>query len=71
MYDPNAVDPKALEADLDEARKTRESLPDYAFDVHTAEGRRQGATKREFFKTEYGVLKARQRGLFDEDVENL
>jgi hypothetical protein len=49
----------------------REAVPDYALDCHTYEGKRAGKTKRDFFRDEYGALKPRQPGLFDDDVENL
>jgi hypothetical protein len=80
VYDPAGIDAAALEADLAEARSSEapagaranpEPIPNHAFDVHTSEGRRQGATRRDFFKAEHAALKPRQRGLFDEDVENL
>jgi hypothetical protein len=53
------------------ARASPEAIPDYAFDVHTAAGRRNRATRRDFFKTEHAGLKPRQKGLFDQDVDRL
>ena len=71
IYDQKAVDDAELERELDEARKNPEPIPDYAFDVHTEEGRRRGKTKRDFFVEEHAALKPRQAGLFDEVVERL
>jgi replication-associated recombination protein RarA len=69
VYDPEAVDERALERDLAEARQHPEALPDYAFDVHTGAGKRAGKTRREFFITEHDALSPREKGLFDADVE--
>jgi len=66
-----AVDAEKAEADLDEARKHPEAIPEYAFDCHTAQGKRAGKTREEFFVTEHDALKPRQPGLFDQDVERL
>jgi replication-associated recombination protein RarA len=71
VYDPARIDPKQLETDLEEVRRLKEAVPDYALDCHTFEGKRAGKTKKDFFKDEYGALKPRQPGLFDDDVENL
>ena len=43
-------------------------IPDYAFDCHTAKGKRKGKTRKDFFKEEFEALKPRQKGLFDEYV---
>jgi hypothetical protein len=48
-----------------------EPIPEYAFDCHTRRGRKRGKTKRDFFRDEQGVLRPRQQGLLDEDVEGL
>ena len=71
VYDVMAVDAAQIAADLDEARKHPEPIPDYAFDCHTREGRRRGKTRRDFFRDEHEALRPRQRGLIDEDVEGL
>jgi len=71
VYDKNAVDPRQVEADLDEARKSQEAIPDYAFDCHTMQGKRAGKTKTEFFIEEHDALCPRVPGLFDQDLENL
>lgn len=71
VYDPARIDPKQLEASLEEVRRLQEAVPDYALDCHTYEGKRAGKTKTDFFRDEYRALKPRQPGLFDEDVENL
>ena len=69
VYDTKAVDAAQIAADLDEARRRPEPIPEYAFDCHTREGRRRGKTRRDFFRDEHGALRPRQRGLFDGDVE--
>ena len=71
VYDRKAIDAAKLEASLDEARKSPEKIPDYAFDVHTSKGKSGGKTKDQFFLDEYAALKPRQPGLFDQDVEKL
>jgi replication-associated recombination protein RarA len=69
VYDPKKIPDKQLEADLDEARKHPEVIPDYAFDCHTKKGRTAGKTKQEFFREEFKALKPRERGLFDDLVD--
>jgi replication-associated recombination protein RarA len=69
VYDPDKVDAKVLEAELAEARAHPERIPDYAFDCHTAQGKRAGKTKQEFFVEEFHALQPRQVGLFDSDIE--
>ena len=71
VYDKNAVDPRQVEADLEEAREAQEAIPDYAFDCHTMQGKRAGKTKTEFFIEEHDALCPRVPGLFDQDLENL
>ena len=43
----------------------RETIPDYAFDVHTSVGKRRGKTKKDFFEDELKNLSPREVGLFD------
>jgi replication-associated recombination protein RarA len=69
VYDAAAIPDAELEAWIDEARKNPESIPDYAFDVHTAKGKRQGKTKADFFRDEFKALKPREPGLFDDLAE--
>lgn len=45
------------------------TLPGYVYDVHTIEGKRMGKTKADFFKEEYYALKPREKGLFDDIIE--
>ena len=66
MYDAAAIDEAQIAADLDAARANPEPIPDYAFDVHTAEGRRRGKTKADFFRDEHAALTPREAGLFDD-----
>ena len=71
VYDPDKVDAKVLEAELSEAREHPEAIPDYAYDCHTMQGKREGRTKAEFFVQEQDALAPRIPGLFDQDLENL
>lgn len=58
-----------LIADIEEARKSPIEVPEYAYDVHTAEGRRNGKTRKMFFKVEYDALQPKQEGLFDDAIK--
>jgi replication-associated recombination protein RarA len=71
VYDAAAIDVEELERDLADSRAHPEAIPDYAFDCHTAKGKRAGKTKRDFFLEEFRALRPRRRGLFDRDVEEL
>ena len=71
VYDPRRIDERQLMAELEEARKTPEPIPDYAFDCHTQKGRARGKTKAEFFREEFNALHPRQPGLFDDDLDAL
>ena len=70
VYDPKIIPDEDLERDLDEARKSPEAIPDYAFDCHTEKGRRMGKIKKQFFRDEYRALKPREKGLFDDLVQD-
>ncbi len=69
VYDPKLVSDEELEAALEEARAGTEAIPDYAFDCHTAKGKRAGKTKADFFREEQAALNPRQAGLFDQLLE--
>jgi replication-associated recombination protein RarA len=69
VYDPRAIDDAVVEGALAEARATTEPIPDYAFDVHTHEGKRRGKTRDQFFVEEHDALSPRVPGLFDADLE--
>lgn len=72
VYDARSgVSDDALLDAIREAREHAEAIPAYAFDCHTAAGRRAGKTKRDFFVDEHDALKDRQGGLFDTDLERL
>lgn len=71
MYDGRTIPDAEIARALTEAAKSREPIPDYAFDVHTNEGRRAGKTKQDFFVEEHAALKPRVPGLFDDDVAKL
>jgi len=67
LYDQSAISEERLLADLESARGNgeMEDIPEYAFDCHTRQGKRQGKTKAMFFRDEHEALKPRQPGLFD------
>lgn len=43
-------------------------VPEYAYDMHTAKGKKLGKTKEQFIKEELECLKPRMKGLFDDLV---
>jgi len=64
VYDRTAIEPGRLEKFIEECDIKKE-IPDYAYDVHTMEGKRAGKTKEQFFREEMNSLEPRQLGLFD------
>lgn len=48
-----------VERYMDDVRLTEQPIPDYAYDVHTAPGKRAGKTKAQFFKSEYDAITPR------------
>lgn len=44
-------------------------IPDYVYDVHTAQGRARGKTKDQFWREEQAGLRPKQPGLFDDLLE--
>ncbi len=71
VYDLQAIDEAALEAELEAARAQPEPIPEYAYDCHTATGKKRGKTKRNFFLEEFDALTPRAPGLFDADLEGV
>ena len=71
VYDQKNISDVDIEAAITEARNQPEEIPDYAYDVHTFVGKRQGKTKKDFFRDEFAALTPRQTGLFDELVKSL
>lgn len=69
IYDLKSVDEAQLEAELTAARENTEAIPDYAFDCHTAKGKKAGKTKQDFFREEFQALNPREPGLFDENIQ--
>jgi replication-associated recombination protein RarA len=69
VYDHRAVSDAQLNADLDEVRAHPEPIPDYALDVHTRQGKRDGKTKAMFFREEEAALNPKQESLFDDAME--
>ena len=66
VYDQcKGIDAARLAADLRKAPKYV-PIPDYAYDCHTAAGRKKGRTKAQFFRDEQRALKPHQPGLFDD-----
>lgn len=66
VYDRDLVDHEAIQQYFDEVKA--EPIPDYAYDVHTMEGKRMGRTKQMFFEEEFTALQPRQKGLFDDVI---
>lgn len=70
LYDASAVPAAELDAAIAEVESIvpegEEPVPDYAYDVHTSEGRKAGKTKADFFKEEDAALKPRAQGLLDD-----
>jgi len=67
IYDQNQIE--NADRYFEEIRKNKIEIPDYAYDVHTLKGKRQGKTKEQFFQDEHLALKNRQTGFFDYLVE--
>ena len=62
VYDQcKGIEAVRLAADLREAPKYV-SIPDYAYDCHTAAGRKKGRTKAQFFRDEQRALRPHQPG---------
>lgn len=55
-----------IESYMQEAREEKASIPDYAYDVHTRQGKMKGKTKSDFFIEEDNSLAYRQMSLFDD-----
>jgi replication-associated recombination protein RarA len=55
-----------IEAYMEEARKDNTPIPDYAYDVHTRQGKMKGKTKADFFVEEDQSLAYRQLSIFDD-----
>lgn len=69
LYDADAIPKSELDAAIKAVEGAepdgKEPVPDYAFDVHTARGRKAGKTKADFFRDENAALRPRAPGLFD------
>lgn len=57
---------KEIEKYMEEARAEKVPIPDYAYDVHTWQGKKSGKTKADFFVEEDQSLAYRQLSLFDD-----
>lgn len=70
VYDARNVTDDEAAALLEECRAEKDvKVPEYAFDVHTRRGRKEGKTKQDFFREEFEALKPCQPGLFDNLIE--
>ena len=67
VYDRELVDAQQLVAAIMEAKA--EPIPEYAYDVHTAQGKRRGKTKAQFFQEEQAALFPRAAGELDDVLE--
>jgi replication-associated recombination protein RarA len=66
VYDKRKISQLDIDKMIAEATSSKLVIvPDYAFDVHTNEGKRRGMTKENFFQDELDALTPRQIGLFD------
>jgi replication-associated recombination protein RarA len=71
IYDKKNIDEHELEQYMESVRiSSKKQIPLYAFDCHTAKGKRMGKTKAEFFREEMESLNPRELGLFDSFVED-
>ena len=68
IYDRKDCD---VERWLEDTRKERLQVPEYTFDCHTRVGKKRGKNKIDFFKEELAALRPREKGLFDDIVDNL
>lgn len=70
VYDQQAgLNPETLTDELEQAGEYI-PIPDYAYDCHTPEGRKRGATKADFFRAEQDALQPRLPGLFDDLIDS-
>lgn len=70
VYEKQAgLDPETLTDELEKADEYV-PIPDYAYDCHTPEGRKRGATKADFFRAEQDALQPRLPGLFDDLIDS-
>lgn len=66
VYDQKIdISDQEIESLLIECSGDKVEIPEYAFDCHTQQGRRNGKTKKDFFKDEFNALNPREVGLFD------
>ena len=72
IYDPKGVTDADAAVALAAARQgPHDPILQFAYDVHTGRGRRQGKTREDFLVTAFDALNRRAPGLFDEDLEAL
>lgn len=67
IYDKKrSLTDEQIEAYMEDVREERIPIPEYAYDVHTMEGKRRGKTKADFFVEEEQALEYKQMSLFDD-----
>lgn len=66
VYDKKiGVSDGRIEEIFNEISKEHPEIPEYVYDVHTYQGKRNGKTKRDFFEEEQEALVNNQQSLFD------
>jgi replication-associated recombination protein RarA len=67
IYDKMDITEEEINQYIDELEDWEKKIevPEYAYDVHTMQGKRNGKTKEEFFKDEQEALNNKQIGIFD------
>ena len=69
IYDRKVdITDEEIEAALDETRKTRHEIPEYALDCHTRRGKAKGKDSNDFIIEEHECLEPKQPTLFDDLV---
>lgn len=67
IYDKKrSLTDQQIEEYMESVRDERIEIPEYAYDVHTIEGKRRGKTKADFFVEEEEALEYRQLSIFDD-----
>lgn len=67
VYDKmRGISEEQIEQYMDEVREEQIPIPEYAYDVHTREGKMRGKTKADFFVEEENALEYKQLSLFDD-----
>jgi len=70
FYDIETIPEKELQEYIN-ANDGKIEMPDYAYDCHTAKGKRMGRTRKDFFITEQLALSPKKQTEFDELIKKL